>query len=386
MTTATVAAPPALRPVAPRIAENDTGPSVSAPLRGLEHLGKLAVFGRDALRALAAAPVAYAWRDIAVAGTVTLIAGPPAEGKTTLLFLLLAARLTTGDPVTLLGRVVTPAPAGQYVVLIEGEHSEGSTARKMLRMMALLGVDDVALDRLIVVARKAVKLGSPAWLDVVKLTKAGLVSDIALDTIARVAPGDANDEREQVAIFDIVAQAIESAPDGGDEKPSAWAVAHTRKGEAASLEDVSGSAQRVGQADTVALVKGEKVDGRTVSTTVTFAKLREDPDVYPLPVTFAIVKDDDGARLETGGKDEDGRPLEVRILEQLAAGPKTKTGIVKALHRNLRDVEPAITALFAARRIRSAEVKTRTGAYRGFELSPTPSREGIHEGIQTNLE
>ncbi|HEY5375119.1 MAG TPA: AAA family ATPase, partial [Polyangiaceae bacterium] len=235
-------------------------PTAAEPLRGLEYLGKVALVGRDRILELASTPVEYVWMDIAVAGTIVLIAGPPAEGKTTLLFLILAARMNPGEVVTLLGRAIQPAPPGQWVVLIEGEHSEASTGRKLVKSLKLLGLDDAALDRVVIVARKAVRLGSPEWTDVVRMVRAGLVSDIAIDTVARVAPADADNEREQVAVFDAVAQAIEAGPESGP-KPIVWAVAHTRKNNTnGELADVSGSAQRTGQADTVLLIKGEKVD------------------------------------------------------------------------------------------------------------------------------
>jgi hypothetical protein len=301
-------------------------------------------------------PVVYLWQDIAVAGTIVLIAGPPAEGKTTLLFLILAARMNTGAAVSLLGRCIESAPAGQWLVIIEGEHSDASTARKLVKSLRLLGLDDSGLDRCIIVARKAVRLHSPEWIDVQKLVAAGLVSDIAVDTVARVAPADANDERDQVGIFDELAKTIELAPDDAP-KPTAWLVAHTRKnGTSGGLEDVSGSAQRTGQADSVLLIKGEKVGGRTVSTMVTFAKLREDPDEYPMPVTFSIEKTDDGEpRLsvtDTGTTAEkDSRPLETRITDALGTGPKTKNALAKLLGRSWKDVDAAISNLFQSKAI-----------------------------------
>ncbi|MEI9940368.1 MAG: AAA family ATPase [Pseudomonadota bacterium] len=349
-------------------------PTAAEPLRGLEYLGKVALVGRDGILNLAATPIEYVWVDIAVAGTIVLIAGPPAEGKTTLLFLILVARMAD-EIVTLLGRALHPAPAGQWVVIIEGEHSEASTSRKLLKSLKLLNLDDAALNRVVIVARKAVRLGSPEWTDVVRMVRAGLVSDIALDTVARVAPADANDEREQVAVFDAVAQAIEAGPDSAP-KPIVWAVAHTRKNNTeGGLADVSGSAQRTGQADTVLLIRGEKVDGRTVSTKVTFAKLREDPDDYPMPVTFSITAD--GIELEDGRSDgkPDERPLEPRILEALESGPKTKNELQAAMKRSLKNVEEAISNLFASRSIQTTDVVRRGRSWKAFMTrGATPDR------------
>lgn len=350
-------------------------PSADNPLRGLKHLGPIALIGRDKILELAALPVRYVWQDIAVAGTILLIAGAPGDGKTTLLFLIMGARATTGDAVSLLSRRVEPAPAGQYLVIIEGEHSEASTSRKLVKSLRLLEVDDAALDRVIIVARKAVTLGSPEWGDVVALIAAGLVSDVAIDTVARVAPADSNDEREQVALFHAVAEAIERAPAGID-KPIVWAVAHTRKnGNTGDLSDVSGSVQRTGQADTVLLVKGEKVDGRTTSSRVTFAKLREDPDAYPLPVSFAIAPGAyDVPTLRTlDASALDGRPLTEQIETLLATGPKTKNALRTATHRSDEDVEGALTELFACKAIRHDTQRIAGRERKVFALRPRPA-------------
>jgi hypothetical protein len=339
-------------------------PTAEQPLRGLRHLGAVAVVGRERILELASKPIEYVWVDIAPPGIVTLIAGPPADGKTTLLFLIFGARANLETPITLLDREVRPAPPGQYLVLIEGEHSEASTARKLVRSLRLLAVDDVALERIIIIARKAVKLGSPEWQEVVQLVRVGLVSDIGIDTVARIAYGDSDSEREQVAIFEGVAQAIESAP-AGVLPPNIWAVAHTRKNNTTGeLADVSGSVQRVGQSDSVLLMKAERVDGRVVSTRVVFAKLREDPDEYPEPAEIVIAN----GVLTTGATPNvtDDRPLETRILDALASGPKTKSALSGLLKRNKLDLERAITALFGVRAIESTTVTIRGRDYPGF--------------------
>ena len=350
--------------------ENVERPTSEHPLRGLRHLGAVALVGRKRILELAAKPIEYVWVDIAPPGTVTLIAGPSADGKTTLLFLILGARASLETPISLLGREIRPAPPEQYVVLIEGEHSEASTSRKLVKSLALQGVDDMALERVVIVARKAVKLGSPEWLDVVSMVRAGLVSDIAIDTVARIAYGDSDSEREQVAIFEGVAQAIESAPEGAL-PPNVWAVAHTRKNNTTGdLADVSGSVQRVGQSDSVLLVKAERIDGRVVSTRVVFAKLREDPDEYPEPAELRIAN----GVLSSGTvvRPADDRPLEERIVEELATGAKTKTALSKALQRNKGDLEPAFTTLFASRRITTTTVTIKGREYTAFELKVTP--------------
>lgn len=348
------------------------------PLAGLQHLAPIALVGREKILELARQVTRYCWRDIVVAGTVVLIAGAPAEGKTTLLFLILMARANTGEALSLLGRDVQPAPPGQWLVVIEGEHSEASTARKLVRSLRLLGLTDDALERVIVVARKSVLLGSPQWQDVGELVARGLVSDIAIDTVARIAPADGNDEKQQVAIFSAVAEVIERAPAGMD-GPICWLVAHTRKNNTTGdLADVAGSVQRVGQADTVLLVKGEKVDGRTVSSKVTFAKLREDPDEFPQPVSFSIVTGASGAPVLTtdvSAAKDDG-PLEQRILAQLELGPKTKKTLCTALGRSGTDIEAALTTLFAEHAIRTGTTLIRGQERKTFELAPKPNGNG----------
>jgi len=349
------APPPADHDAPPDVqaAGTSAGPTADEPLRGLKHLGPIALFGRQRIHEIAQQPISYIWQDVAVAGTIVVIAGPVGHGKTTVLFLILAARLNTGEAIELFGRRVEPVPVGKYVVLIEGEHSEASTARKLLKSLRLLGVADDALNRIIIVARKAVRLGSPQWGDVCALSAKGLVSDIAIDTVARVAPADANDEREQVAVFGAIAEAIELAPDG-EPKPTAWTVAHTRKNDTTGdLSDVGGSVQRTGQADTVLMIKGTKADGKVTSSKVTFAKLREDPDDYPMPVSFAV----EGDALRVDGAVRDDRPLPDRVLDMLQHGPLTKSALCTKLGRNAVDLEPALSSLFAERAIETRQTK-----------------------------
>lgn len=348
------------------------GPTKDDPFRGLGHLPAIALFGRERILKLAATPVEYLWKDIAVAGTVILIAGPPSEGKTTLLFLVLAVRLSLGGKaVKLLERDLNPANPSQFIVLIEGEHSESSTSRKLQKSLQIMGVDDAGLRRIIVVARKAVLVGSPEWLDVELMIGAGLVSDIGIDTLARVAPAEANDETQQVAIFNRLAQAIERAPDGLD-RPTIWAIAHTRKngkdGKDAGLGEVSGSVQRVGQSDTVLIVRGEKVEGQTVSTTVKFEKLREDPDDYPKPVTYSIVKGPDGIPCIQGQVKRDERPLEERVLDLLRLEPRTKNWLATKLCRSKSDIEVVVTNLFDARAVTTVEVTISGRPYKALTV------------------
>lgn len=360
-------------------------PTFADPLAGLDALGPVALVGRERILEAAAAPVPFVWQDIAVLGTIVVIAGDPGGGKTTLLFLLLASRISLvgTEPVPLLNRDVYPAPAGQYVILIEGEHSEGSTARKLLKSLRVLGLSDAALCRVIIVARKAVRIGSPAWDDVARLVAAGLVSDIALDTLARVAPADGDNEREQVAIFDSIAQVIEGAP-SPEQRPTCWIVAHTRKTSTGELTDVSGSTQRTGQADSVLLSRATREDGRVTSVRVVFQKLREEPDDYPAPVDFAVTKEGVVYADASTGAEADDRPLEERILERLALGPRTKNKLSTELGRNKETIQAAVDALFDARRIRGASLTIRNRTYKALEIRP--NHGGLYGGLDSTTD
>jgi hypothetical protein len=280
------------------------------------------VVGRDKIIELAERPIVWLWDFIATAGLTVLLAAGPGSGKTTLLFLLLAARANRGMPVSILGHVVAPAPSGKWMVVIENEHSDESAARILRRSCDLLGIGDEALEMIILVARGNVRIGAPAWMDVETLIAAGLVSDVAIDTLARCSPtADANSEQEQVEIFSLIANAIERAP-SADTRPTVWVAAHTRKkgAGALTLEDVSGSTQRSGQADVVLLMDTERADGKVVSVKATFAKVREKcAEDWPEPVSYIVRKN--CVELVDAPKNNDG-PLTERIVDRLRAeGP-----------------------------------------------------------------
>jgi len=268
-------------------------PSVADRISGLPQLSKIALSDGAQYRKLADQKIVYTWQDVLVAGTIGVLAGAPGSGKTTLAYLYAAMRASRGRSFELLERVVYAADETQSLVIIEAEHSEPSAARKLLASLKLLEIDDSVLKdhRVITIARKAVTLGSPAWLEVVQLMAAGLVSDLIVDTVARFAPADANAEAEQVAIYDKIAQALEQARKDRP-LPTCLLVAHTRKGAASEdIEGVSGSTQRVGQADTVLLAEATREGGRVLATRVTVVKLREDPgDRWPLPMSFSIAQ------------------------------------------------------------------------------------------------
>jgi hypothetical protein len=142
------------------------------------------------------------------------------------------------------------------------------------------------------------------------------------------------------------------------------------------LEDVSGSGQRVAQLDTALIVNGTKVDGRVTSARVTFEKLREEPDEYPLPAEFAIERDAAGVpRLmqSTGSSApgaDDGRPLTERILCLLMElGPLPKSALRDHTGRNGPAIEQALTELFAARAIATDEKTVRGKPTKHYKLT-----------------
>jgi hypothetical protein len=348
------------------------GPTAGDPLRGLQHLSKVAVVGRAALVELAERPIVWLWDNVATKGLQILLAAGPGSGKTTLLFQLIAARANRGVPIEVLGRMMMPAPRGQYIVIIENEHSDESAARILRKSCTLLDIDETALETIILVARKSVRVGSPVWQDVEKLIAAGLVSDVVMDTLATCSPtdsADSNDEQEQVATFDIIRRAIESAP-SPDMWPTIWTAAHTRKVDGVpTLNDVSGSTQRAGQADVILLMGANRAGDKVSSVTVVFGKVREkDAEDWPEPVEYTVTKR--GIVIADREDTSSDLPLEERILKRLILGPRTKNKLATELERSGADIDAALTALFEAKRIRTTAIVVRGRGFKGFELRP----------------
>jgi hypothetical protein len=334
------------------------------------HLSKVAVVGSQAIGELADRPIVWIWEFIATAGLVVLLAAGPGSGKTTLLFLLMVARANRGAPVKILGYEVIAAQDGRFIVIIENEHSDESAARILRKSCRLLGVAESALDRIILVARGNVRISSPEWQDVERLVAAGLVSDIMLDTLARTSPrgADGNDEGEQVEVFEILAGTIQKAP-SAETRPTIWTGAHTRKVDGMpSLADVSGSAQRSGQADVVLLMGAERSGDKVASVKVAFGKVREkDAEDWPEPVSYVVKRD----RVTlVDAPEEDGRPMEQRIASMLESGPQTKSALADKLGCGHTDktLEDAISNLFAARQLTKVPVKIRGKSYQAFAL------------------
>jgi hypothetical protein len=347
------------------------GPTAAEPMRGLVHLPKVAIVGRDRILELANRPVVWIWDYITTAGVIILLAAGAGSGKTTLLFLIIIARANRGPAVSVLGHVVTPSALSRRIVVIENEHSDESASRILVKSSHLLGVADNALDSLILVARSSVRIGSPEWQDVERLIRAGLVSDIALDTLARVSPeSDANDEGDQVAIFDRIARAIEMAP-AAEARPTVWVAAHIRKCDGMpTLNDVSGSNQRAGQPDVVILMGANRTAGRVTSVTAVFGKVREkDPEDWPRPVNYTVNKTN--VTMAGSDKQDDDLPLVERVFARLQLGPRTANALATELSRNKTDVNAALTALLEAGRIERTPIDVRGRIYKGFKVRPT---------------
>jgi hypothetical protein len=175
---------------------------------------------------------------------------------------------------------------GQYVVIVEAEQSERSACRKLLASYQTLGLPGRETHRTILIARRSVRLGDLIWQEVAQLIVEGRVGHLILDTIARVCPGESNDEKAQTEIFDTIVRTIGS----GRPPPTCWLLTHSRKGErTGSVADVSGSQARAGQADTVALLQGHQEDGAMSCATLSWPKIR-DADEPALPYTYRLRK------------------------------------------------------------------------------------------------
>jgi hypothetical protein len=213
------------------------------------------------------------------------------------------------------------------------------------------------------------------WKDVAALIQRGLVSDVVLDTLARVTPaGDSNDETDQVTVFDDIARTIELAPSPED-RPIFWVAAHLRKTDGVpTLNDVSGSTQRAGQADVVLLMGANRAGQKVKSVTCAFGKVREkDPDDWPSPVEYVVGKN--GVTV-VDAPEEDERPLKEQIVSRLELGvPLTKNAMKTKLSRSADDIENAITELFKERRIDKTSVRKAGREFFAYILRPGATAE-----------
>ena len=250
-------------------------------------LSRIVLRGSSAILEEAAKPIEWVWEGLVAKGNVALLSGMPGGGKTTLLFLILAA-LGSDVPVELLGATVRPMRPDQYIVLIEAEQSRPSTARKLVRSCKALGVGLGMLDRILILARASVVVGDARWLEVEALAAQGLVAHVALDTLARVAPGDGSSEEAQTRTMARVGALTVSSPS----LTTVWMLTHNNKREpTGTVNDVSGAAARAGGVDSVALVTSNLEDGRFVSVTLAWPKTRDREEARPDPVSYTLVGD-----------------------------------------------------------------------------------------------
>ncbi len=311
-----------------------------------------ALVGFDAISSVSDEPIDYVWHGLLARDHLAEVTGASGSGKTTLAFLVGAAAAAIGEPVDVLGRRVTPIAAGRYVVIIEEENGKRSCRDKLLASCEMLGLDPrTTLDRVLLLARAGFRASEhEAWNGLLDLGRKGRIGLVILDSRARIfAGGDANDENSQAAVAAMIAGLIKASG------APVIVVSHTRKGAADSLDDVSGSHQRVAAADVVLLVNAKKSDGRVLSSRVVVAKLRDAVDEHPEPVTFAISKEKAGrwrCAVSTAASVDDANAHDRvhALLEQ--RGELTKNEIREALTMSGASVEAALTTLFGEKRIK----------------------------------
>jgi hypothetical protein len=248
----------------------------------------MAVCGRLEIEREAATPILWVWDQIVVAGTLNVVGGASTSGKTTLLFLLAILRAGAIQS-SFLGHVVKPAPSGQFVVIVEAEQSAAAASRKLKRCQLALRAPAESLDRIILIAREQLIVGSPDWVHLSNLCAAGLVSDVILDTLASTTNADGNDEKAQGEIFRTLVKTVRSSP--AATPTTLWLAAHTRKSETLTLADIAGAHQRIAQVDTGILIETvkDKDTGAIKYSTVHFAKLKEEIDgPHPVPVRYRV--------------------------------------------------------------------------------------------------
>jgi hypothetical protein len=335
----------------------------------IEELKATGISGAAAINALAAEPVPWLWRPFVVSGTIVLLAGSSFGGKTTLLFLLVLARAGAVD-VDFLGHPLQAAPPGQYVIFIEGEQSEKAAARKCARCARILQrhlPGFVIPDRLIILAREQIKVGTMPWKRITTLVEQGLVSDIILDTIAATTNEKANDEQSQAGLFQKFVKVIRSSP---PTRPTTlWVAAHIRKPgnqrgtglppSDITIHEVGGSVQRVAQSDSVLMVESFTKDGRVTHAKVSFSKLKEDPpdDEDVRPITYKATPKDGlvvvkkATPAPTGGRSKAVDKLSVLAFFASTKGEHSSNQVVAAIGGGRLEIRAYIDELIAEKQL-----------------------------------
>lgn len=337
--------------------------------------------GGAQIREVAARAIVWLWHQLVCDGQIVVLFGAPGSGKTTLLFPD-ARRRTRVERRGRCARATRRARARRQVRRADRRRARRSVAaRKLVKTAEVLGIDRQEvdpLDRVILIARKEVRVGSPKWEEIKQLIARGLVADLFIDSLARFGAGESNSEDDQADSFAEVSAAIEGAP--SCTKATAWIIAHARKSADGGVEGLSGSTQRAAQADTILFVKATTDDNDQVcSSRVTAPKLRGEPDEPFKAVDFTIAKNEagrwsctlDGASKRT----EKQAPAHERVHTLLATAPEpmTKSAMRDALGMSGKVIEEAITALFATKQI------TRVGEGKGARFAAkTKGIESAH--------
>jgi hypothetical protein len=328
-----------------------------------------AIIGYENSRQILAEPIAWVWDRVIAAHHAVEICGPSYTGKSTLTFLLAAARANpTGRAVQVLGRAVEPMAAGRFVVVANEENGRQSAVAKIDAAIEMLGLPArETWDRIMLLSRARVRaheatgdeVRNPskgdAWAALLHAAHEGTIDLVVLDTRARIFAGFGNpkDEDAQAKAAAAIVELIEAtgAP--------VLVVSHTRKGAAEEIEDVSGSAQRGGGADTILMLTAEREGGKVLSSKVTFLKLRDGIDDHPEPVTFSTAKGDDGrwrVALDASAKPEDS-PLHERIYQLVLLEELTQRQIRERLKVGGDRCKLAVDLLKTEKRIKFRKTK-----------------------------
>jgi hypothetical protein len=312
-----------------------------------------AITGYEASRAVLAEPTVFLWDEVIASDSVVELAGKSATGKSTLAFMLAVAGANpTSEPVSLFGRKVNPIARGKRVLTVNEENGRKSAVKAIDKAIEIFGLPpEETWERIWLFARAGIKGRGRSWDELVAAARRGEIGMSVFDTRARIFRcfGPSKDEETQAAVAEAVQDFVSAS--GG----AALVVSHaTKAGEGNDIEDIAGSAQRGAAADVILMVSADRKQGRVLSSTLTFAKLR-DGDEVPSPVTYSTARGEGGkwvlAHGEAAPKDDGVAPTE-RVHELLVAkGEKTKTEIATELHMSDKSVQLAIDVLKGGERL-----------------------------------